>query len=101
MTTPAAPTVLTWAQRYLLAHDESFGGGNLLQAELRANPRPDVLFIRRVRPVPSTDSRPLREPLRAVCEGPMGRARLLGANPLSRRTSHELFLRAYLGRRSA
>ena len=45
-TTTAHPTVLTQAQRYLLAHDYSFGGGSLLRAAIAANPRPDLPFIR-------------------------------------------------------
>ena len=53
--TALSPTVLTQAQRYLLAHDYSFGGGSLLRAAIAANPHPDVPFIRPVRPVMGTD----------------------------------------------
>jgi acyl-coenzyme A synthetase/AMP-(fatty) acid ligase len=51
----ASPTVLSQAQRYLVANDPSIGGGNLLQSALAYNPRPDVPFIRPVRPIAGTD----------------------------------------------
>ncbi len=60
-TTTAHPTVLTQAQRYQLAHDYSFGGGSLLRAAITANPRPDVPFIRPVRPIAGTSGEALHE----------------------------------------
>jgi acyl-coenzyme A synthetase/AMP-(fatty) acid ligase len=56
-----APTVLTQTQRYALSHDLSFGGGNVLQAAIAANPHPDVPFIRLARPLTGTDGQPLHE----------------------------------------
>ena len=53
--TTSYPTVLTQGQRYVLAHDYSFGGGSILQAAIAANPRPDLPFIRPVRPIAGTD----------------------------------------------
>jgi len=61
MTTSTTPTVLTQAQRYTLAHDDGFGGGNLLQAALAANPHPEMPFIRPVRPLVASDGKPLHE----------------------------------------
>lgn len=51
----ASPTVLSQAQRYLVANDYSVGGGNLLRSALAYNPRPDVSFIRPIRPIAGTD----------------------------------------------
>ena len=51
MTTALAPTVLTQEQRDALAADFSYGGGNLLQAAIAANPHPEVPFIHPARPL--------------------------------------------------
>ena len=59
--TTSYPTVLTQGQRYVLAHDYSFGGGSILQAAIAANPRPDLPFIRPVRPIAGTDGGELHE----------------------------------------
>jgi acyl-coenzyme A synthetase/AMP-(fatty) acid ligase len=55
----SASTVLTQGQRFVLAHDQSFGGGNVLKAAIAANPNPEVPFIYPVRPVLGTDGQPL------------------------------------------
>jgi 3-aminoavenalumate diazotase len=60
MKTSTGPTVLTQAQRYSLATDYSFGGGNLLQAAVAANPHPDVPFIRPVRPLIGIGGKPVQ-----------------------------------------
>jgi len=61
MTTALAPTVLTQEQRDALAADFSYGGGNLLQAAIAANPHPEVPFIHPARPLVGTDGEPLYE----------------------------------------
>jgi 3-aminoavenalumate diazotase len=61
MSTSPAPTVLTQTQRFAMSNDFSFGGGNLLEAAIAANPHPDVPFIRLVRPLAGTDGQPLHE----------------------------------------
>ena len=60
-TVTRAPTVLTQGQRWTLANDHSFGGGNLLEAAIRANPHPELPFIRPVRPVIGLDGEPIAE----------------------------------------
>jgi acyl-coenzyme A synthetase/AMP-(fatty) acid ligase len=59
MTLTRAPTVLTQGQRYSLANDYSFGGGNLLAAAIRMNPHPEIPFIRPVSPVAGIDGDPI------------------------------------------
>jgi acyl-coenzyme A synthetase/AMP-(fatty) acid ligase len=61
MKTSTPSTGLDQMQRDALAADFSYGGGNLLEAAIAANPRPDVPFIRPVRPLAGTDGRLLRE----------------------------------------
>lgn len=59
--TQASPTVLSQGQRHTLAVDEGFGGGSVLAAALAASPRPDVPFLRLVRPLACGDGPPLHE----------------------------------------
>lgn len=54
-----APTVLSQGERFVLAHDHSFGGGNVLSAAIAASPHPEVPFIYPVRPLTGTDGQPL------------------------------------------
>ena len=61
ITPTRAPTVLTQGQRYGLANDYSFGGGNLLAAAIAVNPHPEIPFIRPVCPVAGLDGEPIVE----------------------------------------
>ncbi|WP_432839337.1 class I adenylate-forming enzyme family protein [Dactylosporangium sp. CA-092794] len=47
--------ILTKEQRLAFAADDTVGGGNLLRSAIKANPRPDVAFIRSGRPLTNTD----------------------------------------------
>lgn len=48
-------------QRAKLAADPELGGGNVLPAALAVHPRPDVPFIRAIRPLIDADGRPRHE----------------------------------------